>query len=360
MLFEVIARTASERGSFEELIAEYNAGSLNIDEYLRRLIALSRQLTDEEVRTVTEDLSEEELAIFDLLTRPDPPLTDQEREEVKRVAKRLLAHVHDKLVLDWRRKAETMADVRVAIRDVLDELPNDPYPRPVYDSKVQIVFEHVCTAYGDDGPNVYEESPTPTMEISTAKPVTSADEITESVLAKLRSDAEFLGVAIWFATNRFVTNSGDEARYVALTPEEWPRDPAEWPAVYVIQPPTADLRSSIWPIQHLRELRLNGLRPERQRALFFMGATGIHKIASQRHSRASSGSAPAFTQHPSTSATCSPRRTKTPSIDSCSTAARGTATGALSTFTSGGFRSIPGDPARASSPDPRRCSPRTL
>jgi type I restriction enzyme R subunit len=35
----------------EQLIAEYNAGSLNIDEYLRRLIALSRDLSEEELRT---------------------------------------------------------------------------------------------------------------------------------------------------------------------------------------------------------------------------------------------------------------------------------------------------------------------
>ena len=36
----------------EQLIAEYNAGSLNIDEYLRRLIALSQDLSEEEQRAV--------------------------------------------------------------------------------------------------------------------------------------------------------------------------------------------------------------------------------------------------------------------------------------------------------------------
>ena len=64
----------------EELIADYNAGSLNIDEYLRRLIELSKTLTDEEQRAVTEGLTEEELAIFDLLTKPEPVLTDAERD----------------------------------------------------------------------------------------------------------------------------------------------------------------------------------------------------------------------------------------------------------------------------------------
>ena len=141
----------------EELIATYNAGSLNIDEYLRRLIALSHDLSTEERRTVVEDMTEEELAIFDLLTKPDPVLDDAERERVKAGAKRLLAHLHEKLVLDWRRKAATTAAVRTTIVEVLDQdLPADPYPPEVFDTKVQAVFDHVVTAYGDDGSSVYQ------------------------------------------------------------------------------------------------------------------------------------------------------------------------------------------------------------
>jgi len=48
----------------EDLIAEYNAGSVNIDEYLRRLVELSKTLTAEEQRAVSEGLTEEELAIY--------------------------------------------------------------------------------------------------------------------------------------------------------------------------------------------------------------------------------------------------------------------------------------------------------
>ena len=174
----------------EQLIAYYNAGSLNIDEYLRRLIALSRDLSEEEVRAASEDLSEEELAVFDLLTKPDPVLTDDEHERVKAVAKRMLAHVHEKLVLDWRRKAETMADVRVTIRDVLDELPSEPYPRPVYDAKVQAIFDHVCTVYGDDGASVYAEfEVTPKTETTGALDL-PVNEMTDALVERIRSDAE--------------------------------------------------------------------------------------------------------------------------------------------------------------------------
>jgi type I restriction enzyme, R subunit len=179
----------------EELIADYNAGSVNIDEYLRRLIELSKTLTDEEQCAVTEGLTEEELAVFDLLTKPEPTLTDAERELVKASAKRLLAHLHDKLVLDWRRKSATTADVRTAIRDVLyADLPADPYPPDIFDTKVKAVFDHIITAYGDDGSSVYQgdrvEAATEGAGVAT---LTAPDiaSIADSVVERIRTDSEF-------------------------------------------------------------------------------------------------------------------------------------------------------------------------
>jgi len=179
----------------EELIAEYNAGSLNIDEYLRRLIALSQDLTVEEQRAVVEDMTEEELAIFDLLTKPEPVLDEEQRVVVKASSKRLLDHLHDKLVLDWRRKAATTADVRTTIRSVLDaDLPADPYPPEVFDAKVQAVFDHVSTAYGDDQTSVYGEEavvPGPAgVALAVAAPPNLAA-IAEEVVERIRVDAEF-------------------------------------------------------------------------------------------------------------------------------------------------------------------------
>ena len=178
----------------EELIADYNAGSLNIDEYLRRLIELSQSLTAEEHRAVGEGLTEEELAIFDLLTRPEPVLTDDEREVVKAGAKRLLAHLHDKMVLDWRRKAATTAEVRTTIRGVLDaDLPADPYPPGVFDAKVQAVFDHVATVYGDDGTSVYDGSAVdPATGGSGVAVMTPSDlrTVADDVVEQIRRDAE--------------------------------------------------------------------------------------------------------------------------------------------------------------------------
>jgi type I restriction enzyme R subunit len=177
----------------EALIADYNAGSINIDEYLRRLIELSRTLTDEEQRAVREDLTEEELAIFDLLTKPEPVLTMDQLQSVKTSAKKMLAHLHDKLVLDWRRKADASADVLVTIKRSLDEdLPDDTYPPAVFDAKVQLVYDHVVAAYGDDGTSAYSK-PVSVAGVPLAIPEGPLDieRISDAVLARIRDDPEF-------------------------------------------------------------------------------------------------------------------------------------------------------------------------
>ena len=68
-----------------------------------------------------EQLTEEELTVFDLLTRPGPDLTPEERDEVKKVARHLLERVRQALVLNWRQKAQARARVKLAIEDTLDE-----------------------------------------------------------------------------------------------------------------------------------------------------------------------------------------------------------------------------------------------
>ncbi len=182
----------------QELIDAYNADSLNIDEYLRRLIDLSRSLTDEEQRAVREDLTEEELAIVDLLTKPEPVLTSAELDQVKAGAKKLLAHLHEKLVLDWRRKADAAADVLVTIRRSLDEaLPADPYPVDVFDDKVQRVYDHVLAAYRDDGSSVYASGGREARHAASAGAAVAdgasldISAVTDAVITRLRQDPAF-------------------------------------------------------------------------------------------------------------------------------------------------------------------------
>ncbi len=181
------------------LIEAYNAGSLNVDELLRRVLTLSRDLSEDEQRTAREGLSEPELAVFDLLTKPDPVLTDAERARVKQVARKLMEHITDRLVLDWRRKAETREAARVLVRDVLDELP-DVYDPETWQRKTDAVFNHIFASYYDDGGSVYDEqvaaSNAPVAVVDTppsaSRVVSAADvdigDITLAVVEQIRTD----------------------------------------------------------------------------------------------------------------------------------------------------------------------------
>ncbi len=140
---------------FQELIDSYNAGSRNIDEIFKELLALSEVLNEEQTRHVREHLSEEELTILDILTRPGPELTTEEREEVKKVARQLLERIKALLVLGWRQRVSARARVKLEIEDALDQGLPRTYSKDIYQTKCAAVFEHVYESYFDDGKSVY-------------------------------------------------------------------------------------------------------------------------------------------------------------------------------------------------------------
>lgn len=132
---------------FEELIESYNSGSRTIQELFEELLAFSRGLNEEQQRHVREQLSEAELTVFDLLTRPGPDLSKEERDEVKKVARQLLQRVKGALVIDWRQKAQARAQVRLAIEDELDDGLPRAYSPEMYQQKCSAVFEHVFETF---------------------------------------------------------------------------------------------------------------------------------------------------------------------------------------------------------------------
>jgi len=106
---------------FQRLIDEYKMGSHNVEIFFDKLIVLAQELNTEEQRTIAEQLSEEELAVFDLLTRPDIELSEKEKDQVKKAARSLLETLkRERLVLDWRKKQQERAKVLTTIKNILD------------------------------------------------------------------------------------------------------------------------------------------------------------------------------------------------------------------------------------------------
>ncbi|MDB5581020.1 MAG: putative type restriction enzyme hindVIIP protein [Bradyrhizobium sp.] len=132
---------------FHQLIAEYNAGSLDVERLFEALMRFIRDLDEEEHRSVREGLTEEELAIFDILTKPEPELTAAETDIVKQIARNMLDTLkREKLVLDWRLKERAKAAVRNAIQQSLDSLP-PPYVDEIWHAKTAQTYEWVFDHY---------------------------------------------------------------------------------------------------------------------------------------------------------------------------------------------------------------------
>jgi len=143
---------------FQQMSKWYNEGIIDKEEFFHQLISLAQGLKWEDSRKIREGLTEEELAVFDLITKPNMKLTKKEKATVKKVAKDLLETLkNEKLVIDWRKFQATRASVRVAIKDALQRLP-DKYTDDIFQKKVDVVYQHIFESYYGQGRSVYAEA----------------------------------------------------------------------------------------------------------------------------------------------------------------------------------------------------------
>ncbi|MGY3387790.1 type I restriction enzyme R subunit [Bradyrhizobium sp. USDA 3311] len=148
-LAEMLARNPMRMDyqvKYESIIADYNSEKdrTTIEETFRRLIELVQSLDEEQTRAARENLSDEELAMFDLLKRND--LSKGDRERVKQASREMLATIKGRLAeLDrfWE-KEQTKADVEVFILDeVFARLPTPPFTPEEKKLVAENVYAHV-------------------------------------------------------------------------------------------------------------------------------------------------------------------------------------------------------------------------
>ena len=159
-LAQMVAVNASRvdlAAKFQRLIDDYNAGSSSIELFFADLKDFVGTLTGEEQRAIAEGLTEEELALFDILTKPEPVLTKAEQAEVKKACRELLDTLkREKLVFDWRAKQQTKAAVmqtlKIAIRP-----PTLPaaYTKEVRAEKMARAYAHLYDHYYGAGRSTY-------------------------------------------------------------------------------------------------------------------------------------------------------------------------------------------------------------
>ena len=148
-LAQMLARNLSRmdyQQRYEEIVADYNREKdrVTIEETFRRLTELIEELDAEQRRAVEEGLSEDELALFDLLKKED--LGRAARERVKQASRDLLASINSRLKdLDrfWE-KEQTKTEIKVFILDeVYASLPTPPFTPEEKEAVAAEVYTHV-------------------------------------------------------------------------------------------------------------------------------------------------------------------------------------------------------------------------
>lgn len=144
MLKKNVTRTKFAE-KFKQIIDEYNTGGSENEDFYEKLLALMEELKAEEARHIKEDLSEEELVIFDLLYKEK--LSKEEEKKVKLAAKNLyhalLEAKQELFIVDWQKDPAPREKVKSTISLVLNKYLPDSYDREIFKIKNDIVFEHI-------------------------------------------------------------------------------------------------------------------------------------------------------------------------------------------------------------------------
>jgi len=75
---------------------------------------------------------------------------------VKKVAEELLATLkRERLVLDWRKRQQSRAQVFITIEDILDRVLPFKFTQAIYRQKCESIYQHVFDSYFGEGQSVY-------------------------------------------------------------------------------------------------------------------------------------------------------------------------------------------------------------
>ncbi|MCC6761704.1 MAG: type I restriction endonuclease subunit R [Chitinophagaceae bacterium] len=137
---------------YEEIIELYNKGKeyATVYEIFQKLKDLYGQMTAEQRRAQVEELTEDELAVFDMLGR-EKKISDNDKAAVKDTAKKLLERlqVNEFTVERWAEKTQTAAAVRKVINDYLfASLPYPTYEDKDISQKTDVLFHFFRQRYG--------------------------------------------------------------------------------------------------------------------------------------------------------------------------------------------------------------------
>ncbi|MFH1912590.1 MAG: type I restriction endonuclease subunit R [Pseudomonadota bacterium] len=132
--------------TYQEIIADYNREKdrATVEETFAKLMDLASHLDAEERRAAEEGLSNDELALFDLLFKDR--ISKADRERLKQASRTLLASLKELIrpMPGWTQNTTTQAEVKVFILDSLwRSLPRPPFTDEETESVADRMYEYI-------------------------------------------------------------------------------------------------------------------------------------------------------------------------------------------------------------------------
>ena len=117
---------------------------MTVEETFARLVELANSLDAEQKRAAKEGLSDDELALFDLLFKEN--INKKDRDQLNQASKALLASLRELLkpMPNWTQNTTTQAEVKVFILDTLwQSLPRPPFSDDETEVLADSVYDYI-------------------------------------------------------------------------------------------------------------------------------------------------------------------------------------------------------------------------
>ena len=132
---------------FQRIIDRYNAGSIESEQAINELIDLLNRMTAEQRRAAEEDLTEEELEVFDILRKEN--LSKADIVKVKAAAKDLLVKLRENQAVlfttDWYKDSSKKSSFFIFVKDSLNATLPDSYDRSTFLDKSTLLYNQLLS-----------------------------------------------------------------------------------------------------------------------------------------------------------------------------------------------------------------------
>ncbi len=138
-----IRRMTSLKDELEKVLSRYHKNSLDSIAAIKHLLDIATEFKNDDIRTKQLGLTEDELAFYDLLSANEKLLN--EAGPIQDLVHRVVASVKKNLQLDWAKKEDARAAIRLAVKKEL----KGKVPFSELDNLLKEVLEQAEGQYGD-------------------------------------------------------------------------------------------------------------------------------------------------------------------------------------------------------------------